>query len=490
MNGAGVRSRTQTDDHGMALISAVLVTMVVMGLGMTAMGLSMHSLNTSAVDRKRTKTISSAEAGIDLTLQQLAVTPLPCSLSNTLGTGPGASSFTANISYFGPTGVALPCNESFGPVGSPAHARIVSRGTTRDPVYGDRSMNAYAKMTALIGPFDKAIFAQNTISFTNNSTVNGNGGENADVYTNTTYQCSNNQVVRGSVYSQGDILMSNTCSVTGDLWANGRIAASGNGSVGGSVYAAGLTAGSPGSISMGLTTVAKDAVAKGSIAPTPCAPGRPIKGQCSANASPGSPPYQSFPALEWSWPAWMGAGYTVVDEGADCAKLYTDLRAMAVSTTKTVFLTTCTIDWSVNKDWVFATDVAVFSTGGMSTSNTVSFTSADGTPHAFHMIVPYYTFGSRTPTPCGAYPGGTGNLTFSGSTTVSTLHTFIYSPCGVRYSNNQTTIGQIYGGRQVEIYNNFTMTFRPVPVPGGVVSGGGSSSGYTVGLIYKREGPA
>jgi len=485
MSANAVRRTSRASEQGLALISTILVVMIVTMFTVVAVSFSIHALNTTSVDRKRTQSIAAAEAGIDLTLQSMSGTLLPCTVANSLGTGPTQSSYSVTVTYYNSAGSALTCVPATGPSGTPASASLESTGTTNARGYGDRVMHALVKITPIINPgFDKAIFADSFLTFNNKTTIQGNGANNANLYTNSTFTCTNNEMIYGDVYTQGDISASNTCSGSGDWWAKGKITATGNGAVGGNVFAAGNTAGSPGTISMGNTSVAVNAVAKGTISPTPCGPGHQIAGTCSANANPGNPPAEAFPVLDWNATAWTGAGYTVVDEGSNCAKLYTDLAGMATSTTPTSFLTTCTVDWGQQNTWKFNTDVAVWASGGMSTTNKVTIQSASAASHYFHMIVPHDAFGTTTPVSCP-----TGNIKFTNQTTITTLNTFIYTPCAVTFNNNQTEVGQIYAGGQCTVTNQFTMNFLPIPVPGGAISGGSTTAiGYTVALMYKREG--
>ena len=98
-------------------------------------------------------------------------------------------------------------------------------------------------------------------------------------------------------------------------------------------------------------------------------------------------------------------------------------------------------------------------------------------------MVPYHDYGTTTATSCPA-----GSITFTNKTSATDLGVFIYTPCNVEFTNNQQTeFGQIYGGGAVKVSDNFAMTFQPILVPGGAVSGG-NATGYSVALEYKREG--
>src|SRR5579859_2430500 len=88
------RRTVSVNEQGFALITTMLVVMIVTMFTVVAMAYSIHALNTTSVDRKRTQSIGAAEAGIDLTLQTMSGTSLPCSAAQSLGTGPTQSSYS------------------------------------------------------------------------------------------------------------------------------------------------------------------------------------------------------------------------------------------------------------------------------------------------------------------------------------------------------------------------------------------------------------
>ena len=62
-----VRRRRRNED-GIAMITAILVSFMILILSVTAASLSIHNTNESGLDRKRLQVIDAAEAGIDSTL--------------------------------------------------------------------------------------------------------------------------------------------------------------------------------------------------------------------------------------------------------------------------------------------------------------------------------------------------------------------------------------------------------------------------------------
>jgi hypothetical protein len=69
----------------------------------------------------------------------------------------------------------------------------------------------------------------------------------------------------------------------------------------------------------------------------------------------------------------------------------------------------------------------------------------------------------------------------------STLTTLFYTPCDLSMANQTTFAGQIYSGHSLNVNNQFTMQFIPVPMPDGAVTSVGGVKGYTLDVVYKRE---
>jgi len=95
-----------SEERGVALITALLVSMVVVSLAVVVVGLSLHNVNSSSSDRKRVDAVDAAEAGIDATLssfRSVTIAALPCpgdaSLTSTLNTTPVAQ-YTVTPYYY------------------------------------------------------------------------------------------------------------------------------------------------------------------------------------------------------------------------------------------------------------------------------------------------------------------------------------------------------------------------------------------------------
>ena len=62
----------------------------------------------------------------------------------------------------------------------------------------------------------------------------------------------------------------------------------------------------------------------------------------------------------------------------------------------------------------------------------------------------------------------------------------VYSPCDIAFSNNADHLGQVIGGSDVAINNQFSMQYRPVPV-WGIDPTSLPLLSYKIDVVYKRE---
>src|SRR5919201_1697870 len=131
-------TRIRREESGVALITALLVTMIVASLALVVAQLSIHNVGASNYDRKRVQSVNAGEAGVDATwntLEQTQPQNLPwdaashtSTFTGTLGTGPGTASYTSTVAYYDANQTQILTQPSQGNV--PAYAEITSRGTT------------------------------------------------------------------------------------------------------------------------------------------------------------------------------------------------------------------------------------------------------------------------------------------------------------------------------------------------------------------------
>jgi Tfp pilus assembly protein PilX len=481
----------RTRDEGNALLVAVLTVSVCISLALIGIQVAMSSTRNSGVDRQRVLAVNAAEAGVDsayTAIQTAGLTP-PCSIpTSSVKSGPDTATFTTTIVYYNAAGAVLTCAGSSLPSNAvPAQALITSSAQTN--TLGGGGSKGVRKMQALVNlkpvtavNLDKAIFADGSLSFTNKTTLTGNNGPDADVYSNTDVVCNNNEDFAGNVYSQGSITISNTCTFAGGVWAKNAITQNGNASI------AGYAKAGTGNISISGATVGGNLYAAGTIGFSGCS----AAGKCFPNNSPGAPPTVPFPVLRgdatmlnaWTTAAPNGPGYTLVTNNV-CSgtgnvkdKIVTDYSQNYPS--GVIVSTSCAVAFSKDNTIAMKNDVAIVATGGITSSQQVGFASnVSGTVRKLYWIVPYTTSIVR---PCTSPGISTDNL-FS---LTNDVDMFIYSPCSISFSNQSHHIGQIYGGSSVTINNQFNMAYKPLDVFG-IDPASLSTLGYTPSIVYKRE---
>jgi len=479
------RRRHRSGESGMAMVVAIMVIAVLTLVAVLATQISFHDQSTTNVDRKRTQSIAAAEAGIDLALQRVSGAALPCTLTGSLSTAPTTASFNVTINYYAAypaTGAPLACDPANGPVSIPKAAEITSKGSTTAGIYGDRSMQSLAKLTAIpSNGLNKAIFANGNLTFNNNATVNGNVGNDGDVYTNKDFLCSNSMIVKGSLYTQGSATLSNSCTIVVDLYAKNAISMSNSVNVGHDAKSARGNI----SITHPSARVNHDAIAGGTVSTVSA---NNVGNAISQNATVADPPFYSFPQffnISAAHPevaaAWIAAGYTVLPANNICSgagSIYTQVAAMSAAAVATVLQTTCPMQWSNNTSIQLNQNVAIYSTGGFAPTNRFDVSSTvSGTQRLMYWIVP----SDGATIPC-ANP----SITTSNLTRFTDVSVFMYTPCNVSVNNNTGSSGQVYGGSDVTIANLFTLTFFPLPQF--AASGAdGPPVGYQVDTVYKRE---
>src|SRR3954454_13798581 len=450
--------RNWRDDEGIAIVKAMGIIMVVAILAVTMVSYVLYTTKASGHQRQRDTALASAEAGIDatyVTLQASGIS-LPCTNTSPITAGiansPDTGTYNVAITYTYSDGTNGACPTTDGK--TPVSALIRSTGSVTSPVPDQvtptRVMEAFVNLIPVrSNGFNKAIFANGNLSVDNQTNVNGQNGSDADVYTNNTFNCNNNETFHGSIYAQQGATFSNSCSIDGKVWTKLGISSSTgtNGTIGGDVLS------SQGNISLSAgPTIAGKLQAFGTIANAAC-PAR-----CYPGAKLADPPYQPFPIIRddsTTQTDWVNHGYTVYSDPS-CSTVKDDIiNTYAKKGSKTLVLTDCAVNFSKDHTIPLSNDLAIFAKGGFSSANQVSFdTSSTGTKRMLYWIVPY----NAAP---GTYPASNCTATSNGvsgtasSPSISTDNQFgvttdvdmlVYSPCAVSFANNSTHMGQIFGG--------------------------------------------
>jgi hypothetical protein len=479
-------ARVRSGESGIAMMSAILVIAVLSLVAILATQIAVHNNETSSVDRKRTQSIAAAEAGLDVSYKELSGVTYPCTITRDLDTKPTKSRLTATITYYGeyPAVTALPCtgaNYTGTTVPRAAEINVVGTQTTaggqETTQYGERQFQSLVKLNPVTSTsgFNKAIFANGNLAFNNNTTILGNVGNDADVYTNNQFVCSNSLSIQGSVIGQLGADLSNSCQVAVDLYVKNNINMSNSVNIGRDAKS------SKGNISVTspAARINHDAIAFGTITTASASNVGNAKIQ---GANIPDPTALAFPVVTFDNPVqaqWLSAGYTVVDTGSSCAATYAAVAAMATATGPKAIKTSCFLQWSNNTTITLAHDLAIFSTGGFAPTNRFEVrSSATGVKRKMYWIIPHGTAAS----PCSSPVLQTSNLT-----KFIDVDTFMYTPCSVSVNNNTSSSGQIYSGSNVTTANLFTLKFVPLPVWGASSGEPTAPTSNQVEIAYKRE---
>jgi hypothetical protein len=486
------------EERGIAMITAMIVSMVLMATASAVVGLSIHNSNGSSLDRKRLQAVNTAEAGLSSTmslLQTTATAALPCtgdaSLHGTLPTDP-ASEYTATIDYYNvypPSGTPMTCAGATSEVHTaavlPKAAAIVSKGTA--VVTGirgaqSRTMETLVRLRPIRSGFNQAIFSDTGLDLTNNLSVIGNVGNDGDIYTNGNWTCSNSSNIKGSVLVQGSGTMSSSCTVAQDVWAAKSLSMSNSATIGHDATASGA--------GYDITMANTSFVTHNATAGRNCSgcSGR-VGAAITANSVSNPPPHLDLPKINYVAADWLAgdadAGippYTI-QSFATC----TGATANAISTgwtspTVARISPACGLTFSNNSTINVQSDLAIITDGSLTTVNQNNWQGVGGT-HNLYIIVPWEA------TTAGNLLGGTPvctaglhDISISNNTNFVNLKVFIYSPCTVTYNNNNSGLGgQVLAGT-VNITNLYTLAFSPLLVPGA-----GQVRGYKVDIAYVRE---
>jgi Tfp pilus assembly protein PilX len=457
------------DEHGMAMITAILISVVVLGLAVAATGIAISSNNQSARDRTRLQTIDAAEAGLNetsLRVEASTSTSLPCTLSGDLDANPPVH-YQVTITYYAtwpPTGSPLTCP----PTAAPAAATVASLGTATVGGQAPRKMVTQVRLRPRYGGFDTSIFSNDGLTLQNNLNILGNQGNDADVYTNGSVDCSNPIALGGSLFAQGGVTLSNSCSVAEDVYAKGNITMSQSSRIGHDAIS------SKGSITLSQSAqIANNATAYGAIT---------LSGSARINGTrtPGytsmaDPPLKTLPTINYDATTWSDAGYTI-ETYTSCDSAKTRLESGLPNDGRNYVIriaANCLLTWSNNSSVTVRQDVAIVFDGQIAFDNRVNFYSSDG-QHSLLFINPASTSATCT----------SRNPAFSTSNNTSfadQLKLFIYTPCQATFNNSNKINGQMMAGL-IQISNNFDLAFAPIPVPGS-----GDIDGFDQDIAFQRE---
>ena len=422
------------DEAGMAMITAILVSVVVLFLGFVATGLSDHSFSSTRVDQKRVTTFHAAEGGIDHALQLLqtsALAALPCAtpLARSLGGGAYAPDYLVTFTYYAAypiSGSAMACPLS----AEPAAAVVRSTGGSSDPLGTDRAVEAVVRLSVPtgLGAFPRTVFSDLTVDYDGPVHLTGDATRDADLYTNGSINCDFGGQVIGNLVAQGSAALSNGCSVTRSVFANGAVTAANN------VHVAGDVTSSTGSVTVSGSSTVSGNVQAGLAITVDGTSSAPNQNAFKVTAAPTA---AAFPNPTYDAAAWTAAGYSLVSPPT-CAAATTALAgASSWSNPTVVRVTGCRLDVAAGSTIELNRNVAIVSDGGFDLGAAATVKTTPSAPAGTRLLL-FVPHGSS----CS---GTAGRIVMHASVTFAQpLQVFAYTPCLLQAQG--TLQGQLYGG--------------------------------------------
>jgi hypothetical protein len=436
-----------SDERGIALVTAMLVSMIVVFLGLASVSLAVHNSGASSYDRRRVQGVAAAEAGLNYYyshLQSVPASSFQCSANQTLTATP-TTQFNATVTFFDASQTQLPCPPT---TTKPAGALIRSVGTTVNAPQPDRVLESYVNLIPLAGgPFGEyAIFSDGSPGLDSNIQVFGDGTTNGDVYTNSPVLMNSNSVIHGSLFTQRYMEMDSNAEVKADVVAKESLTMKSNSRVLGNATS------STSSIWMDSTAHIFGNAQAGTTITT--LGSSVIDGLRTPNSPSAPPQSESFPVYTFNASDWTAEGYTVLTFNNCGAATKAAIAAVPPGGKRVVRITSvCELKYASSEVVNIAGDLAIVSDGSLLMDSNAKFQNV-GSPHTLHLI-----FGLQKVSPC--------NLEFKSNSSIGTgITTLLYTRCILRMASNSFVAqGQMFGGT-VDFDSNSTLTYKPVPVPG------------------------
>jgi hypothetical protein len=456
------------EEGGVAMIMALAVAFVVLLLTTVVVAQSIHSLESSGYDRERLLSVNAAEAGTNQWYAYLQSTPAlsmsadpgcsastgTLSIAQTVQSGPSAAAFNAVGTFYASDGVTTMSCKTFTDTNYPSFVKVRSTGTINGSP--NRTLETYVRLTPNYGGFGAAILAVNGTTITNSFTINGNSGNDGDMYfLNGNFRVTNSMTLSGNIYvPNGTAQIENTSTVKGNVWAKGNITLANSATIQGDALS------STGNIG-GVGTINDDATAAGSVVTTNLT----IGGIVTQGVTMPAVPTQAFPQITSSTAPWVASGYTLVDlstaTGATlCAKardwILNRWSTSGITNALIRINTTCTFANSNNDVFSIPGNLAILNDGGFNLTQQSNWNGTTGTIKHIHFISVY----------SASCSGTTKDITVSNNTNFNAFtNVSFYTPCLATMSNQNAFSGQVLS-KDISLGNNYKMTYKPVLVPG------------------------
>ncbi len=460
-------ARTRDDERGIAMITALLMSTVVLALGLVAIQLSVHSADSSVNDRRRVQAVDAAEAGLNqvLSYYRVATTAEVCAPPSTVANGvltrgpggPQIAEFSVTVSCDSMTKPRQVLLDATGWAPNQSSPRSVSR-----------KMETLVNVKAI--SFLHAMFhGSSTVPLVIVNNTSGQQFANADVYSNADVILKNNANISGDVISQGSITMQNSAIVKAAVWARYGITMTNSAYIGGSATASSSGPGKPGNISLVTQArIAGNAKAAGTIT---TANNSAIDGARTPNSPSPPPPNQALPTFTWDptdpWPPTISNFSACTGSGS--FQTWFTANQSALSGTARISGTgsqaNCAFTTPNNSTMALMGDMAIVNDGDVSLDGQNTWLSGDGSVHKLFLI------------------SINGNVNFANNTNFdSNLRVFVFTNHTANLQNQNMWYGQVYAD-VINATNYFPLTFQ-VTNPPGLSS---STAGFVVDTIYLRE---
>jgi hypothetical protein len=460
--------RLRDEERGVAMIVALSVAFVVLILSTVVVAQSIHSLDSSGYDRERLLSINAAEAGTNHWYAYLQVTPAvemaadagcdagtgQLSIADVVQSGPSAAAFDSTGTFYAEDGTTAMSCASFSDTNYPSYVKVESTGTINGAPA--RTIETFVRLTPNYGGFGAAILTVNGTTITNSFTVNGNTGNDGDIYIlNGNFRVTNGMTLYGNIYVPfGSAQIENNTSIKGNLWARDDVILENPATIEGAALS------SEGDIT-GEGFINGDATAGGDVVDDDLV----IGGTITEFVSMPDVPTQTFPVITADTAAWLSAGYTLVDLSTAtgstlCAKTRDWIRNRWSTSGITNALiridTTCTFQNNNNDVFSIPGHLAILSDGGFNLTQQSTWNGTAGSIKHIHFISVY----------SASCSGSTKDISVSNNTNFnSQTEIFFYTPCKATMSNQNAFKGQVMS-KDITIGNNFKMSYKPVLVPG------------------------
>jgi cytoskeletal protein CcmA (bactofilin family) len=438
-----------SEERGVALITAMLVSMVVVTLGVTSVTLAMHNTEQSARSRERVESIAVAEAGINYYfshLQSGAADTFQCSITRSLAGTPDAQ-FQATVTFYDEDLNEIPC-ETLTADSEPDSARIRSIGTSigEDPA---RTMEAFVNLIPIRGtPFgDFAVYSDASPTFNSNTQIFGGDSHDGNVYTNGNAVVESNAQMYGDVWAQGFVQLEGNSEVKEDVWSGTYVQLDTGSRVLGNARAA------TSYLNLGTGAhVFGDGRAGG---PITLGSGAAIDGLQVPNTATDPPDPIEFPVFTYNPAAWANpdAGAYNIQLPTTCLAARTFINSGLTGNWVVRIPFPCDLNITTGQSPTLRGNLAIISDGSLTMSSNSEFKS-DGGNHTLHLI-----FGLGEVDPCG--------IRFNSNTRIASgIKALLYTPCDIDLNSNSLVVeGQMFAGG-VNFNSNSDLTFDAIDVPG------------------------